>query len=141
MRNLAGLPIRDGYLIVAAFMIQLVIYLPALRHATFIVAAAVPIYLGALALAAAGMLRNWHLGLPIRVATLGLLLNFTAIAINGGHMPTNAQAMQRIQGMSKIHELQDPQLYANTRLATSGTRLAFLTDIIPVRLPTGGGNV
>ena len=141
MRNLAGLRIRNGYLIMIALMVQLLIYLPALRHATFIVAAAVPIYLGALALATCGMLRNWHLGLPMRLATLGLLLNFTAIAINGGHMPTNAQAMARIQGAAKIHELADPHLYANTRLATSTTRLTFLTDIIPVQLPTGTGNV
>jgi hypothetical protein len=141
MRNLAGLRVHSGVLIMFAFMIQLVIYLPALRHSALIVACAVPIYLSALALAAVGMLRNWHLGLPIRLATLGLLLNFTASAVNGGHMPTNAQAMERIQGAGKIRELADPHLYANTRLATRGTRLTFLTDVIPVQLPTGIGNV
>jgi hypothetical protein len=140
-RNLAGLRIRNGSLIMLAFLIQLVIYLPALRDSSLVVNLAIPIYLGALLLAVAGMLRNWHLGIPVRLATLGLLLNFTAIALNGGHMPTNAQAMQQVQGTWKIHELQNAHIYANTRLANGNTRVAFLTDIIPVRLPTGVGNV
>lgn len=141
LRNLAGLRIRNGSLIMLAFLIQLVIYLPALRHSSLVVTLAIPIYLGALLLAVVGMLRNWHLGLPVRLATLGLLLNFTAIALNGGHMPTNAQAMQQVQGTGKIHELQNAHLYANTRLANGSTRVEFLTDIIPVQLPSGVGNV
>ncbi len=139
--NLAVLQIRAGYLIVLSFVIQLVIYYPALRHSALVLHWAAPIYVGALALAVMGMLQNGHLGLPVRLATLGLLLNMTAIAINGGHMPVNAAAIGAVQGQWKVHELQDPDTYGNTRLASPDSRLLPLTDVIPVQLPGGPGNV
>ncbi len=75
------------------------------------------------------------------MATLGLALNATVIAANGGSMPVNAQAMRTVQGVSKVRDIADTGHYNNTRLAGSGARLTPLSDIIPVRIPGGHGNV
>ncbi len=141
LRHLAELPVRASILIMISFMIQVLVYLPALRNSTLVLAWAAPIYLAALALAVLGMLSNWHLGVPLRIATVGLILNTTVILVNGGHMPANAAALRAVQGEVKIRELQDPHIYGNTRLAGPSSHLVALSDIIPVPMPHGRGNV
>jgi hypothetical protein len=141
LRHLAALPVRGGGLLVASFAVQLLLYLPAVRQDTFIVHWAGAIYIGALALALAGALRNWHLGVAARIATLGLALNATVIALNGGHMPVNAAAMRAVQGEAKVREIGDQRLYGNTWLAGPSSRLTALSDVIPVVLPGRRGNV
>lgn len=141
LRNLAELPLRAAFLILLAFSIQVVVYLPALRTSPFVLHLATPIYVLALALAVAGMLSNWHLGLAMRIATLGLLLNLGVILANGGHMPVSAAAMRAVQGTAKIRELQNPRVYGNTRIAGLSSRLTVFSDIIPVPMPHGRGNV
>jgi hypothetical protein len=139
--RLAGLHLRASTLIMTSFLIQILIYIPALRHSSLVLAWAAPIYLVALALALLGMLRNWHLGLPLRLATLGLILNMTVILLNGGHMPVNAASLRAVDGNMKIRELQDPHTYGNTRLAGPSSHLVALSDIIPIPMPDGRGNI
>lgn len=141
LRRLQELPIRASILILLSFVIQLLVYLPGLRSSALVMAWAAPIYIVALALAVLGMLSNWHLGLPLRIAALGLMLNMSVILVNGGHMPVNAAALRAIQGDAKIRELRDPHLYGNTRPAGSSSHLVALSDIIPVPMPHGRGNV
>jgi hypothetical protein len=51
-----------------------------------------------------GALRTWHLGVAARIVTLGLALNATVIALNGGHIPGNAAAIRAVQGEMKVRE-------------------------------------
>jgi hypothetical protein len=140
LRNLAAVQVRGG-LILLSLGVQLAIYLPLLRRSGLVVHHAELIYLVAMALAIAGMLRNWRLGVPMRVATLGLILNATVIAANGGHMPVNAAALHATIGSAAVQTATDPQVYVNTRLATGSSHLLFLSDVIPVRVPLYHGNV
>jgi hypothetical protein len=141
VRRLATLRVRGSTLILASLAIQLLIYTPALRHSPLVLGWAAPIYLVALTLALVGMLRNWHLGMSLRLASIGLILNLTVIILNGGHMPVNAASLRTIQGEAKVQELQDPHTYGNTRLAGPSSYLVVLSDIIPVPMPDGRGNV
>ncbi len=141
LQRLAELPVRASGLIMGSFLIQVVVYLPALRTSTVVVKWAEPIYIAALALAVIGMLSNWHLGPALRIAALGLFLNMLVIILNSGHMPVNAAAMSDVQGQAKIHELKDPHMYGNTRLAGSSSRLRLFSDIIPIPMPGNRGNV
>jgi len=138
LRNLAELRLRSSGLILASLAIQLLIYLPALRHSSLILDHAEAIYVSALGLAIVGMLRNLHLGPAIRLAALGLVLNATVITINSGHMPVNAAAMRATRGAGALVAARDPNTYGNTRLAKPSDRLLFLSDVIPVRFAAGG---
>jgi hypothetical protein len=126
--RLAELHMRSTTLIMISFVIRILIYVPALRHSSLVLAWAAPIYLVALALALLGMLRNWHLALALRLATLGPTLNMTVILLNGGRMPVNAASLRAVQGNTKIRELQDPHTYGNTRLAGPSSHLVALKD-------------
>jgi hypothetical protein len=56
-------------------------------------------------------------------------------------MPVNAASLRAVQGAMKIRELQDAHTYGNTRLAGPSSHLVALSDIIPVPMPDGSGNV
>jgi uncharacterized protein DUF5317 len=141
LSHLATLRVRGSGLIVASFAIQLLLYLPTVRASDFVLQAAGPIYIGALMLALIGLSRNWHIGAGVRIALLGLALNLTAIALNGGRMPVNAAAMATVLGRDEVRAIADPHKYGNTQLAGPASRVLPLSDIIPVRLPGGSGNV
>ncbi len=141
LRPLAALPIRSGGFLVAALAIQILVYLPPLRASTAVVQHGGSIYLAALALALIGALCNWGLGSTVRVATLGLALNLTVIAANGGYMPVNAAAMRATQGERTMRDIADTRHFNNTRLAGPGARLVPLSDVLPLRIPGGPGNV
>jgi len=141
LRHLADLRVRGSGLIATSFLIQLVLYLPMLRHSAAVLQLAFPIYSGALGLAVAGILCNWRLGVALRLVAVGLALNVTVITLNGGHMPANAAAVRAVQGEAKVRELANAGLYGNTRLATPSSRLVWLSDVIPVRIAAQRGNV
>jgi hypothetical protein len=88
-----------------------------------------------MSLAVAGVLSNWHLGVPLRIAALGLIMNATVIAANGGIMPVNAVALNATIGSAAVRTAHDPSVYVNTRTANGSSHLLFLSDVIPVRVP------
>lgn len=141
LRHLATLPVRAGWLIMASFAIQLLLYTSALRSSALVLQWNSVIYIGAISLSLIGALRNWRLGLGVRIATVGILLNMTVIVFNGGHMPVNAAAMRTVEGAAKVRAIASKSFYNNTRLADRSSRLVALSDVIPVRLPGGAGNV
>ena len=141
LRHLAALPIRGGAFLMASFAIQLLLYLPIVRDSAFAVHWAGAIYIGALVLVLIGALRNWHLGVAARIATLGLALNATVIALNGGHMPVNVAAVRAVQGEMKVREIENQRLYGNTWPAGPSSRLTVLSDVIPVVVPGRRGSV
>ena len=141
LRQLATLPVRSGWLIMASFAIQLLLYASPLRHAPVVAHWNAAIYLAAIGLALVGALRNWRLGAAVRLATAGIVLNAAVIVINGGHMPVNAAALRVVQGESRVREVANQHLYGNTRPANSSSHLLMFSDVIPVRMPGGHGNV
>jgi hypothetical protein len=140
-RGLAELPLRGAGFIMSSLVIQAALYLPHLSTAPLVLRWGGAIYIAALALALCGALLNWRLGTAARVATLGLALNATVIVANGGYMPVNAAAMRAAVGTARVREIADLHVYGNTRLVTRSTRLAPLSDVIPVPMPGGLGNV
>ena len=141
LRTLAVLPVRGGAFLGAALVIQILLYLPPLRGAPVAIRYGGLVYVAALGLALTGGLRNWQLGPAARVATLGLALNLVVIAANDGYMPVNATAMSTVQGATTTHNIAAARRYANVHLASASTRLVFLSDVIPLRIPHGPGNV
>jgi Family of unknown function (DUF5317) len=141
LRHLATLPVRGSGFIFASLAIQVLLYMPPFHGSAVIVRWGGAIYIGALALALIGALRNWHLGVAARIALLGLALNAIVIVFNGGHMPVNAVAMRRVLGDVEVRQIADQRLYSNTLLAGPSSRLVVLSDVIPVSLPGNHGNV
>jgi hypothetical protein len=141
LRYLAAFPIRGSGFLLGSFALQLLLYAPGVRDSGLVLHDAGAIYIGTLGLVLIGALRNWHLGLAVRVAVTGLALNVAVIALNSGHMPVDATAMAAAQGQAKVQEIAGQHVYNNTGLSTSSSRLAPLGDVIPVRLGSFGGNV
>lgn len=141
LRYLATLPVRGSGLILAGLAIEVLVFIPTARDSALVLHWGGAIYISALVLVLMGALCNWHLGLPARLALMGLALNATVIVFNGGHMPVNAAAMRAVQGDAKVREIAGQHLYENTQLANSSSRLVLLSDRLPVRLPGGRGNV
>jgi hypothetical protein len=135
------MPLRGGWFIMCSLVIQLALYLPGLRTSSLILHWSGPIYVSTLLLALLGALCNWGLGPAARLASVGLALNTLTIVANGGVMPVNAAALRMVQGEVKVRQVASGRLYSNTHLAGPSTRLLILTDVLPVRLPGGRGNV
>ncbi len=141
LHALAALPLRGGGFFLAALAVQVALYLPPLRASALAAHAGGALYAGSLTFALAGALRNAALGPALWVATLGLALNTLAIVANGGHMPVNAAAMRAVRGAPTVRAIADARVFSNARLASPATRLTPLSDVIPVRLAGGMGNV
>jgi hypothetical protein len=79
-----------------------------------------------------------HLG--IAIIGLGLLLNFLAIAANGGLMPVSPETLERAGLAHKLVELDIGAPVPNTKdilLEEGDTRLWFLSDILALDNPLG----
>ena len=140
-RALAALPIRGGGLFLAALAVQIALYLPPVRASALVVHVGGALYVVSLGLALVGALRNRALGPAVWVATLGVGLNGVAVVANGGYMPVDVAALRATQGEARVRAVADIRRFNNTRLATASTRLAPLSDVIPVRIAGGTGNV
>lgn len=81
-------------------------------------------------LVAYGLWKNRHLR-TIWLAAFGLLLNTVAMAANGGQMPVSADALiaARLEGFLHFMQTSSDAVH---RLIGPGTRLWFLTDVIPL---------
>lgn len=139
--NIATVPMRGAVLIFSGLALQVVVYLPGLRTAPLVVRWGASLYEVALALLLLAALLNWRLGVGLRLATVGLALNILVVVVNGGSMPTNLQAQQQVAGRARAAEIQNTAHYANARAATPQSALVELSDIIPIPLPGGHGNV
>lgn len=141
LRHLAALPLRGSLFILCSLALQVALYLPTVQRSWVAVHWGGEIYVLALALALVGALCNWRLGMAVRLATLGLALNALVIVVNGGSMPVNRAALRAAQGLARVHEVADAGLYGNTRLATQEGKLLAFSDVLPLRVPHGPGNV
>lgn len=140
LRGLAVLRLRGQVCWILALAIEVALYLPPLRASSVAARWGDALYLVALGLALWGGLLNWRLGMPARAAILGLALNATAIAANGGYMPVDMNALRASGNTAMARDVAHTRLYSNTRPAGAATRLALLGDRFPVRPPIGSGN-
>ena len=133
LRNLERLRLRWGWLILAALVIQVLIF--PLGHAEPVLPyATVPLHFlsyGFLALFLGLNLRHWPLGL----LALGLAANLAVIAANGGYMPASVAALERAGMEGAAQALVEQGRLGNVVLMGPQTRLDFLGDWL--WLPSG----
>jgi hypothetical protein len=140
-RHLATLPVRAAGLIVAALALKVLIYFPVVRDTALARQGGSALYICALLLVLAGVLRNRHLGKAVWLVLAGLAMNTAVIVANGGHMPANAAATRAMRGEAWVRQIVAHPQYANVELADRSSRLLPLSDIFPVAMPVGHGNV
>ncbi len=127
---LGALKFRWGWLAVAGFAIQLVLFSAPVTDR--IGSLGVPIYVGSTALVLAALLRN--VALPgMAVVALGALSNLAAIATNGGYMPADPGALAAL-GRSPA------TIYSNSAVVAHPV-LQPLTDIFALPHPIPFANV
>ena len=141
LQHLATLRVRGVSAIVASFVIQAVIYVPAVRDLGPVREHGAAIYLVVLALMVFGVASNWGLGLAARLVLLGLALNTAVVVANGGHMPVNAAALRAEEGLALVRTIAAHKEFANRMLADRSSRLVAFSDTLPVSLPFGHGSV
>jgi len=128
--GLGALTFRWGWLVVAGFAVQVVLFSAPVTER--IGSLGVPLYVGSTAVVLAALLRNMSLpGLP--VVALGALSNMAAIATNGGYMPADPGALAAL-GRS-------PETVYSNSAVISHPALQPLTDIFALPHPIPFANV
>jgi hypothetical protein len=124
------LDLRYPWLFFLAFFIQFLLIILGLRQVAFIAKWFPFVYLGSYLILFFAAVKNWSL-FGMRIALLGIALNFTVILLNGGHMPADAKSVARI-GKS---DLLTTPYYPRSRPIGPQTRLPFLGDVIILPKP------
>ena len=131
-----GAGIRRGWLLLLAFVIQLVAIYTITDPTALAAKKSVLALTSAMLLwAVVANLRWWS----FRILAVGLLLNTLVMAVNGGLMPATPENLARLVAPSQVQALQlgqTPPLSKNELKAASDIRLRFLSDIIYVGVPT-----
>ena len=135
LHRLAEVRFHHAYLILLALAIQIIVF--SSRWHAWLGESPVKsiLYLGSLALLVAAAWTNRRIpGIPL--LTLGLLLNSSVIAANGGQMPASLPALQTAGIITTAEEFAAMRT-ANSAIADPSTPLWFLGDIlaIPQSLP------
>ncbi len=140
LSRLAQIRFRYGYLIIGAFVLQVLIFSGFLPEppASHIVVPFLHI-LSNLVLVGA-IAANWGIT-GMRVVALGLMLNLVAIAANGGYMPVSGEVLQREGRDAELQELRETGHVSKATLITTQTLLPFLGDIFALDLPPIQGRV
>jgi hypothetical protein len=139
--RLADLPVRGTGWIFAVLALQLALFSSPLAVADWAVTAGPWLFVASIAVLAWQMARNRHLGRGVDLVLAGLLLNLTVITINGGRMPARVDLLESVRGRSKAQAVTSSDRSAYAEPLNDSSRLAWLGDQIPVRLPGGHGNV
>lgn len=141
--NLVSLPLRWGLLAVAAFAIQaLFIYQIPTRKTIGVWGWQEIFFMSSHLLLLATVWLNRHLP-GVKVIGLGLLLNLTVMAANGGWMPVAPDAVVKVGHTGLVPSLETgTRVYSskNIILPAEQTKLRFLSDIFilarPFPIPT-----
>jgi len=140
LSSLATLRFKYGWLVIGAFVVQILIF-SSIATALPANGSVIPILhlLSNLALTVAIALNRRVPGMHF--VALGLLLNFAAIAANGGYMPVSGEVLQRAGRFEEIQELQATGHVSKAILMNDSTRLPFLADVFAVDAPLIKGRV
>lgn len=130
LQALERLKLRGGWLILAAVLLQLLIFplgdaRPLLPHAT------VPLHFLSYFLLALFLVRNRHCR-PLLLVGLGLIFNLVVIAANGGYMPASPHALRQAGKEEVALVLQEEGRSGNVIRMGEGTHLNFLGDYLYV---------
>lgn len=131
---LAGVQFRWWPIALGGLCFQLFLFGPPLDR---IVGDAGPaLYVGSSGLVLAALLRN--LRLPgFALIAVGALLNLGVIMLNGGQMPASPEAIAALKGVAELPAGQ----FTNSSLASTGTWLAWLGDVLVLPRPLPFANV
>jgi hypothetical protein len=124
------LELRYPWLFFLAFFLQFLLILLGLRQIALIGKLFPFVYLISYLILLFAAVKNWSL-FGMRIALLGIALNFTVILLNGGHMPAEAKLVARI-GKS---DLLITPFYPRSRPISPQTRLPFLGDTMILAKP------
>lgn len=130
--RLGDINLRYAPLILLGFLIQLLIFTPILgphlsqTQTSVVYNISMLLVLGVMAL-------NWRLpGVPL--LALGIFLNWVAISLNGGFMPSSQEALIAA-GLADRAAMGEGEHFNNTVLVNESTRLPFLADVMAVPTP------
>ncbi len=135
LRNIESRQLRKGYLVALALGIQLLIF-PLGRIGPIVNWGTEGLHLlsyGLLVLFLWTNRRHW----PLLVMGVGLLANLLVIAVNGGLMPADPEALGRAGAHRAAEVLEEEGHVGNVVRMSGTTRLNFLGDwlCIPERVP------
>jgi lipoprotein signal peptidase len=125
--NLATVNLRWRGVIILGFLIQVLIFSSFWQDRRETLALTQFFYLASLCLLVAALAANRHIP-GMMLITFGFLLNFIAIAANGGYMPALYSAMQN----TTFSPLLPGQVSTNSIGMGPDTRLPFLGDIFAI---------
>jgi len=134
--KLAQLPLRCTWLILIAFLLQIIVFSSQFESLGRSDRLGPALYISSILMLLLAVGLNLSLG-GMKIFGLGLLLNFLVIAANGGYMPVPLDNLTQA-GMTQRAELLRAEGHlSNSTVLTSETRLPFLADIflLPSCLP------
>jgi len=133
LERLAYLPIRLAWLAALAWLVQVVLFVSPLADALDDWAA--PIHLASIVLLAVVIFANRSLP-GVMLLGLGLLLNATVYALNGGFMPVSEAALVASGNSASLAAMAGGAGFQKTFLEQPSTPLWFLGDVLP--MPVAG---
>lgn len=134
--KLAQLPLRCGWLILVAFLLQIVAFPPQLESPGWSDRLGPALYISSILVLLLAVGLNLLLS-GMEILGLGLLLNYLVIAANGGYMPVPPDNLARAGMAHRAELLRTKGHLFNSMVLTSETQLPFLADIffLPSWLP------
>lgn len=129
LRNFAAIQLRWLPLVIAAFVLQVLIFTP-FAQTPLVAFATLPIYVLSLSLIAIWVAANWRVP-GMALIAIGLALNVIVIAANGGHMPVFPESA-RLAGQYDAIAADDPSTSKHALLPMEQARLWLLSDIIAI---------
>lgn len=133
VHNIDRIDLRAPVFLIAAFPIQAAVVKIPVHNAAWMAAAAPFLVVISYLFLLYALGRNWHLW-GLRVALLGVALNFLVVVANSGFMPTSAAAMRAV-GAGELAKKLESGRYGKNAALTTDTRLAFLADVHPLPWP------
>jgi len=128
IRRLADLSLRAPWLVLAALVVQLLIF-PLFSSRPLIPRGTASFHLLSYALLFAWLALNLRLA-PIRLIGLGAAANGAVIVANGGYMPASATALERAGIAPMVEHLAADGIYGNVIVMSEATRWNLLGDML-----------
>ncbi|TAK30779.1 MAG: hypothetical protein EPO21_18675 [Chloroflexota bacterium] len=135
--RLGGIPLRRGYLIILAALMQSYVVYSAKAEIVSGLALPTVILLGSYIILIVACAVN--LRLPgMYLVGLGLLLNLTVMTANGGYMPISAEQLQAAGFTRELSQVESYYRLPRSKdvlMPASEIRLAALSDVLVLTLP------
>jgi hypothetical protein len=129
LHHFANLRLRWPALAIAGFAVQVLIFTP-FASTPLVAWATVPLFLLSMTIVAVWVALNWRIPGMMLIGA-GLLMNFAAIAANGGKMPVSPDAL-RVAGRYAEITATDPTISKHVLAGDATVRLWALTDVIGI---------